>query len=665
MNISSFHNASRGVGEIDLEQKKHSHTNFTKITFSFTDSLVASESYIPLPKSTVVKNEITVSSSQSRFNDAIHFTKSDDGFVNGHQSNMSKDECFTTDILLDSSFYKKEKAHEEVKNDFSQKYSFIPYFGKLQFSDQYSTVAPTRQPILQKLKIKTERNSAFVVSSKNTSSTVSSSLKNMKNFKVSSENNTNDKSIITTTSSEINYNVYSIINPKKKNESRNKFGSSSLNFVNSSPEIRNVRLTSSIFKDKNSKSMIASNPSLTSSIENNRGTVSSFVLPNLELQKNTFRNATSSLNMNYVLLSLSKIQPVTISASSTILQHTNEYDKSRNSNDSENNPIILELATLSVANISSRLVQPLENKYDNLSSDYQINAYDIFTENYVTKSSKEPTDYPNITEQSNIFSSRKNIFSNLTNETAATKFPNRKSPVYNEKTTVNADIITTNGINLNPNSSFIYKNDNLSDFTTSIEEVVTPFPDNYKVISITNVTTGNTSSLHKEQLQFPGITLKVTHVLIPKQKRSRYNIRDMRIELPKTQESNKSVSNVPETTSKNTNCTRFPIQVITSDYAASKERVNLTEEHYDCEISSEVRSTRQKEHADSIRTYYGGYVFRYAMPKVSVNDSITINQSSTEISKIIGTTALEENDDYYSSYNEYLDSANGTSDTGT
>lgn len=191
--------------------------------------------------------------------------------------------------------------------------------------------------------------------------------------------------------------------------------------------------------------------------------------------------------------------------------------------------------------------------------------------------------------------------------------------------------------------------------------ITTPY---YVNITPTNFAIKETHSLNEEQLQYPGITLKVSHVLIPKQKRSPYNIQNMQIELPKTEILRRSLPNVHKS-SKNSNCTRFPIQVVTAADVESKEKVNLTEEHYNCEFSSKIRSTQQKEPADSIHTYYGGYVFKYTIPKAVANVSSNVTQSSTESTRLKETTIAEENDDYYSSYIEYADSINGTNNSST
>lgn len=195
-------------------------------------------------------------------------------------------------------------------------------------------------------------------------------------------------------------------------------------------------------------------------------------------------------------------------------------------------------------------------------------------------------------------------------------------------------------------------------YPTSVPDVATSTPPLVNVTA-TAATANDTPALNKEHLQFPGITLKVSHVLIPKQKRSRYNIQNMRIELPKTEMLRRSPPSVPKT-SKNSNCTRFPVQVVAAADAESKEKVNLTEEHYDCEFSSEIQSSQQKEPVDSIHTYYGGYVFRYTIPKASANGSANGTQLSTESTRSTETTTAEDNDDYYSSYIEYADTVNGS-----
>lgn len=153
---------------------------------------------------------------------------------------------------------------------------------------------------------------------------------------------------------------------------------------------------------------------------------------------------------------------------------------------------------------------------------------------------------------------------------------------------------------------------------------------------------------NKERSQFPGITLKVSHMLIPKQKRSGgyNNAQNMRIELPLKS---------PSKTGRRSNCTRFPVQVVTAADTESNEKVNLTEEHYDCEFSTDVLSTQKKD--PPIRTYYGGYVFRYTIPKLLIKNS-TINQTSTENTRTKETTTIAESDDYDSSYVEYSDTTN-------
>lgn len=176
----------------------------------------------------------------------------------------------------------------------------------------------------------------------------------------------------------------------------------------------------------------------------------------------------------------------------------------------------------------------------------------------------------------------------------------------------------------------------------------------------------------KEHLQFPGITLKVSHVLIPKQKRSRYNIQTIRMEAPPPPPPIPSSSPAAAASSKNSNCTRFPIQVVTASDTESKEKVNLTEEHYDCEYSSSAvvttaNSTAQQKDSMPLHTYYGGYVFRYALPKVAALNGSVANQSATAVTGAgvrSTTTTAEDNDDYYSSYMEYADSTNGSNNSG-
>ncbi|XP_065199602.1 mucin-5AC-like isoform X2 [Planococcus citri] len=189
---------------------------------------------------------------------------------------------------------------------------------------------------------------------------------------------------------------------------------------------------------------------------------------------------------------------------------------------------------------------------------------------------------------------------------------------------------------------------------TSISVTAVPHLKNFTV----NATKTNvTHSINKEHLMFPGITLKVSHMLIPKQKRSRYNIQNMRIELPKSELLNKPSAPAP----KNSNCTRFPIQVVTASDTETKEKVNLTEEHYDCEYSTPELNNTQKEPVVSLHTYFGGYVFRYAVPK-QANVSVS-NQTANDTVHSTIAPSPDDNDDYYSSYMEYSDTTNGSNNS--
>lgn len=359
---------------------------------------------------------------------------------------------------------------------------------------------------------------------------------------------------------------------------------------------------------------------------------------------------------------------------------------------------------------------------EDLSADYQADVYDVFTEDYVASTSRRNATSGNDSTDLDLPSLRKKFlfqFTNMTNPPTSA-LPNtsplgHSTPFMAKKTTAHRPTlpIFDPSIDEDPQSFAASSIDNsTSDLTTStipyttpLEEITAPIllsrnitsaasttsvanltsaaniTSAANVTSAPNVTSNVTSTVNppsavnvtsrvshivnKEQLQFPGITLKVSHVLIPKQKRSRYsyNFQNMRIELPKTESLNKAPPSVPKT-SKNSNCTRFPVLVVTAADTESKEKVNLTEERYDCEFSSQIQSsTRQKEPVDGIRTYYGGYVFRYTIPKAS-NGSNSTGQSSTEVARTTDMTTAEDGDDYYPSYGEYLESGNGSSNSG-
>lgn len=183
-------------------------------------------------------------------------------------------------------------------------------------------------------------------------------------------------------------------------------------------------------------------------------------------------------------------------------------------------------------------------------------------------------------------------------------------------------------------------------------------PSSFKNVTSNRTSADKTRAINKEHLQFPGITLKVSHVLIPKQKRSRYNIQNMRIELPRNELLNRPSAPTP----KNSNCTRFPVQVVTASDTESKEKVNLTEEHYDCEYSPELNNTQKEPAAVPAHTYFGGYVFRYTVPKVA-NVSVA-NQTANDTVRSTVPPSSDDNDDYYSSYMEYSDPTNGSSNSG-
>lgn len=334
---------------------------------------------------------------------------------------------------------------------------------------------------------------------------------------------------------------------------------------------------------------------------------------------------------------------------------------------------------------------------EKMSADYQADVYDIFTEDYVASTLGRNATSGNGSTDLDLPSLRKKFLFQFTNKTTSA-VPNTtpvrySTPLMAQRTTAYRSTLPISDplIDEDPlgfaessidNSTSDYITSSIS-YTTPSEEMTAPillsrnvtFAAN--VTSTTNVTTAiNTTSaanvtsnvshkVHKEQLQFPGITLKVSHVLIPKQKRSRYpyNIQNMKIELPKTESLNKAPPSVPKT-SKNSNCTRFPVLVVTAADTESKEKVNLTEERYDCEFSSQIQSsTQQKDPVDRIRTYYGGYVFRYTIPKAS-NGSNSTNYSSTEVVRTTDMTTAEDGDDYYPSYGEYLELANGSSNSG-
>lgn len=133
----------------------------------------------------------------------------------------------------------------------------------------------------------------------------------------------------------------------------------------------------------------------------------------------------------------------------------------------------------------------------------------------------------------------------------------------------------------------------------------------------------------------------------------------MKIEVPK----NQLLGPPSAPTPKNSNCTRFPVQVVTASDTESKEKVNLTEEHYDCEYSPELNTTQKEPAAVPLHTYFGGYVFRYTLPKVPGNMS-TSNQTNNHTIRSTAAPGAEDTDDYYSSYMEYSDPTNGSSSSG-
>ncbi len=315
--------------------------------------------------------------------------------------------------------------------------------------------------------------------------------------------------------------------------------------------------------------------------------------------------------------------------------------------------------------------------------DYLADVYDVFTDDYVTTTTENKSrPESNATLEADISSLRQKFnrtFANLTSSPAE-EIISRPATQTFERTSENIA------------KSNFKRTDYGRVATTSVTEAYSstdnPFASastTYPGLGITpssnvSVVTNGRGSFDKEQLQLPGITLKVSHVLIPKQKRSRYNIRNMRIELPKGEMSTNSGSSSPGFTksSKNSNCTRFPVQVVTASADGnSSGKVNLTEERYDCEFSSEIRGAAiQKQTLDSIRTYFGGYVFRYTIPKVSAN-VISVNQSSTDITKALTDTTtttittsstvnaiaaavIDENDDYFSEYTDSVANGNGS-----
>lgn len=318
---------------------------------------------------------------------------------------------------------------------------------------------------------------------------------------------------------------------------------------------------------------------------------------------------------------------------------------------------------------------------DDLSSDYQADDSDVITED---SPPKQNASSENGSTDLDLSSLRKKFLLQFTNTTdpptsaLPNNTPSRHSHSTVRKTTgyfstlhtfnssIDEDHLSFSASSVDNSTSdgttYDVTTSTLS-YTTPLHEITAPILLSRNVTSAANVTSKVSHAINKEQLQFPGITLKVSHVLIPKQKRSRYNIQNMRIELPKTESLNKAPASVPKT-SKNSNCTRFPVLVVTAADAESKEKVNLTEERYDCEFSSQIpSSTQQKEPVDRIRTYYGGYVFRYTIPKAS-NGSNSTDQLSTEVARTTDMTTVEDGDDYYPSYGEYLESANGSSNSG-
>lgn len=404
----------------------------------------------------------------------------------------------------------------------------------------------------------------------------------------------------------------------------------------------------------------------------------------------TSRTTTNSVDLNSPVsrTTHSSLAPI-IATTPSSSAHLNSQTTHSSSSDVAKLPDTSHSWTSSPRNISttsSSTSSPLltsvspSTPADDLSPDYQADIYDVFTEDYVTSPPKLNATSGNGSADLDMSSLRKKFlfqFTNMTNPPTSA-FPNTTPKYlpgrYSNKTRIKShNSVPTS----HPNSSIEdpismaasdQQNATSSDITTTVasttplEEITAPVLLSRGVTSAANQTKVS-HTVNKEQLQFPGITLKVSHVLIPKQKRSRYNIQNMRIELPKTESLSKSPPSVPKT-SKNSNCTRFPVLVVTAADTESKEKVNLTEERYDCEFSSQIQSsTQQKEPVDRIRTYYGGYVFRYTIPKAS-NGSNSTEQPVTEVVRTTDVTRAEEGDDYYPSYGEYLESANGSSNSG-